>query len=51
MQVIPDWRSELANLADDLASSRRTALAALGRYHRRRVRLAAEIVRHRYRLD
>lgn len=49
--VIEDWRSELGALARDLSGSTRSARTAITRFHRRRVRLAAEIVRQRYRLS
>lgn len=48
--VVPACAAELDGLAETLASGdSRAAQAALARYHRKRIRHAAEIVRARYR--
>jgi len=49
--LLPEWKEELAGLSHHLAEGARTASAAIAGYHRRRIRLASEIVRCRYRLD
>lgn len=45
-----DGQAQIEALACDLMGATRSAQAALTRFHRRRIRLAAEIVRQRYRL-
>ncbi|HEX7694360.1 MAG TPA: GntR family transcriptional regulator [Sphingomonas sp.] len=50
-QLLPDWQEELAELSRHLGEGARAALAGIAGYHRRRIKLASEIVRYRYRLD
>jgi len=50
-ELLPDWPEELAGLSRHLGEGARTASTAIAGYHRRRIRLASEIVRCRYRLD
>jgi len=50
-ELLSDWPEELAGLSRHLGDGARTASAAIAGYHRRRIRLASEIVRCRYRLD
>lgn len=50
-QLLPDWQEELAELSRHLGEGARAGSAGIAGYHRRRIKLASEIVRHRYRLD
>jgi DNA-binding GntR family transcriptional regulator len=49
-ELLPDWQEELADLSRHLGEGARAAAAGIASYHRRRIKLASEIVRYRYRL-
>ncbi len=50
-ELLPEWPDELADLSRHLAEGVRSASSGIASYHRRRIKLASEIVRYRYRLD